>query len=136
METTEELQEFLTEAIQDDVWGQLLDRGTAWAIMRQAGQLPQDAPPLGKTIDTDLAEYGFSVLRAALALKEAAGPAEISQRAFEKAAVAFECLVRNGPPEAVERGFYRVIAGAAYHLAGYSAIASRARLSKIILEKA
>jgi len=58
-----------------------------------------------------------------LALKEAAGPSGISQRAFEKAAVAFECLVRNGPSEAVERGFYRVIAGAAYHLAGYSAIA-------------
>lgn len=95
----------------------------AWAIMRQEGQLPQDAPPLGDTIDTDLAEYGFSVLRATLALKEAAGPAELSQQAFEKAAVAFESLVRNGSPLDVERGFYRVIAGAAYHLAGYSAIA-------------
>ena len=64
METIDELQEFLTEAIRDGVWGQLLDRGTAWSIMRQEGQLPQDAPSLGETIDTDLAEYGFSVLRA------------------------------------------------------------------------
>lgn len=123
METIDELQDFLTEAIRDDVWGRLLDRGTAWAIMRQESQLPQDAPHLGDTIDTDLAEYGFSVLRAALALKEAAGPAELSESAFEKAAVAFESLVRNGSSEDIERGFYRVIAGAAYHLAGYSAIA-------------
>jgi hypothetical protein len=123
LETIEELQKFLTEATRDGVWGHLLDRGTAWAIMRQAGQLPQDAPPLGKTIETDLAEYGFSVLRSALALKEAKGQDEITQRAFEKAAAAFESLVRNSSPDAVERGFYRVIAGAAYHLAGYSAIA-------------
>ena len=123
METIEELQGFLAEATRDDVWGQLLDRGTAWAIMREEGELPGDAPPLGETIDTDLAEYGFSVLRAALALREGGGPAEVSQHAFGKAANAFESLVRNGSPEAVERGFYRVIAGAAYHLAGYSAIA-------------
>lgn len=123
METIEELQGYLAQATQQGVWDRLLDRGTAWAIMRQAGKLPEDAPPLGATIATDLAEYGFSVLRAALALKEAGGPADVSQRAFEKAANAFESLVRNGSPEAVERGFYRVIAGAAYHLAGYSAIA-------------
>jgi hypothetical protein len=91
--------------------------------MRQQGELPFDAPPLGKTIETDLAEYGFSILRAALALKEVGGRIDITQRAFEKAANAFESLVRNGSPEAVDRGFYRVIAAAAYHLAGYSAIA-------------
>jgi len=123
LETIDELQAFLAGATQDGVWGRLLDRGAAWAIMRQDGELPGDAPPFGDMIDTDLAEYGFSVLRAALALKEAGGPTDIAQRAFEKAANAFEALVRNGSPEAVERDFYRVIAGAAYHLAGYSAIA-------------
>lgn len=123
METVEELESFLAGATQDDVWSRLLYRGAAWAIMRQEGVLPSDAPPLGETIETDLAEYGFSVLRAALALREGGGNAAVTQRAFEKAANAFEALVRNGSPEAVERGFYRVIAGAAYHLAGYSAIA-------------
>ena len=123
LETIEELQTYLEEATRDGVWGQLLDRGTAWAIMRKAGHLPEEAPPLGATIETDLSEYGFSVLRAALALREAGGSVQISQRAFEKAAEAFESLVRNGPPDAEERGFYRTIAGAAYHLAGYSAIA-------------
>jgi hypothetical protein len=123
LETIEELEGFLAAATQDGVRGQLLDRGTAWGIMRQQGELPFDAPPLGETIETDLAEYGFSVLRAALALKEAGGGIDITQRAFERAANAFESLVRNGSPEAVDRGFYRVIGAAAYHLAGYSAIA-------------
>jgi hypothetical protein len=123
LETVEELESFLAGATRDGVWGQLLDRGTAWAIMRQEGVLPPDAPAFGETLETDLAEYGFSVLRAALALREAGGNIAVVQRAFEKAANAFEALVRNGSPKTVERGFYRVISGAAYHLAGYSAIA-------------
>jgi hypothetical protein len=123
LETIEELQGFLAEATREGVWGQLLDRGTAWSIMRHDGRLSDEAPAFGTTIETDLAEFGFSVLRAALALRELSGPVEVSQRAFERAANAFESLVRNGSPEALERGFFRVIAGAAYHLAGYSAIA-------------
>ncbi len=123
METSDELQAFLTRATQDGVWGRLLDRGAAWSIMRQAGVLPEDAPPLGEQIDIDLAEHGFSILRAALSLRELDGTSALCQRAFERAGNAFESLVRNGAPEAEERGFYRTIAGAAYHLAGYSAIA-------------
>lgn len=123
METSDELQVFLTKATQDGVWGRLLDRGAAWSIMRQAGVLPEDAPPLGEQIDIDLAEHGFSILRAALSLRELDATSALCQRAFERAGNAFESLVRNGAPEAEERGFYRTIAGAAYHLAGYSAIA-------------
>jgi len=123
LETSDELQAFLTKATQDGVWGRLLDRGAAWSIMRQAGVLPEDAPPLGEQIDIDLAEHGFSILRAALSLRELDGTPALCQRAFERAGNAFESLVRNGAPEAEERGFYRTIAGAAYHLAGYSAIA-------------
>jgi hypothetical protein len=123
LETSDELQAFLTKATQEGVWGRLLDRGAAWSIMRQAGVLPEDAPPLGEQIDIDLAEHGFSILRAALSLRELDGTSVLCQRAFERAGNAFESLVRNGAPEAEERGFYRTIAGAAYHLAGYSAIA-------------
>src|SRR5712691_13457019 len=107
----------------DGVRGQLLDRGTAWSLIREDGELPADAPPLGAAIETDLAEYGFSVLRAALALRERSESTEGTRRGFERAARAFESLVQNGSPEDFERGFHRVIAGAAYHLAGYSAIA-------------
>ena len=85
MEASDELQAFLTKATQDGVWGRLLDRGAAWSIMRQAGVLPEDAPPLGEQIDIDLAEHGFSILRAALSLRELDGTSALCQRAFERA---------------------------------------------------
>lgn len=123
METVEELEQFLGEVAADGVRGQLLNRGTAWALIRQDGVLPDDAPPLGAAIETDLAEYGFSLLRAALALRERSGSDESSRRGFERAARAFESLVQNDAPDSIDNGFFRVIAAAAYHLANYSAIA-------------
>lgn len=123
METTDELTAFLADATQDDVWGGLLRRGTAWSIIRRDGIMPDDAPPLGRTIETDLAEYGFAVLRAALALRERGGEGEIASRGFRYAANAFEALIRNGDPDFSLRRFHRTMAAGAYHLAGYSAIA-------------
>lgn len=123
METPDELIAFIVDATQDGVWGGLLKRGAAWSIIRREGSLPADAPALGRTIETDLAEYGFALLRAALALKERAGESEIGRKGFEFAANAFEALVRNGAPDSATRSFYRTVAAAAYHLAGFSAIA-------------
>jgi hypothetical protein len=91
--------------------------------MRSGGVLPDNAPPLGATIDTDLAEHGFALLRAALALREKDGPSELASKGFERAANAFEALIRNADPQAEDRGFRRTIAAAAYHLAGFSAVA-------------
>jgi hypothetical protein len=91
--------------------------------MRSNGVLPDGAPPLGSTIETDLAEHGFALLRAALALRESEGPSELASKGFERAARAFEALVRNGDPTAEDRGFKRTIAATAYHLAGFSAVA-------------
>ena len=93
MEASDELQAFLTKATQDGVWGRLLDRGAAWSIMRQAGVLPEDAPPLGEQIDIDLAEHGFSTLRAALSLRELDGTSALCQRAFERAGNAFQGFI-------------------------------------------
>lgn len=91
--------------------------------MRSQGVLPSDAPPLGKTIETDLAEHGFAVLRAAMALRKHEGTSNLTNKAFEQAGKAFEALVRNADPEIPDRGFRRTIAAAAYHLAGFSAVA-------------
>jgi hypothetical protein len=91
--------------------------------MRHDGVLPPDAPTFSETIDTDLEEYGLSLLRASLALREAGGDAALARRGFLRAGNAFESIVQNGPPEAVGRGFFRVIGAASYHLAGYSALA-------------
>ena len=123
METIDELQTFLRAATEENIRGQLLSRGEARAIIRRAGQLPDDAPAFGETLDTDLSEYGLSVLRASLALREHEGETGIWRVGFLKAGGAFEALVRNGSPLTPERGFWRVMGGASYHLAGYSAIA-------------
>ena len=123
METTEELTAFLTTATAEGILGRLLYRGAAWSLMRESGVLPPNAPPLGASIDTDLAEHGFAVLRGAMALRAQAGASDLTGKAFERAANAFEALVRNGDPEAADRGFRRTIAAAAYHLAGFSAVA-------------
>lgn len=123
METPDELTAFLTAATVDGVLGRLLYRGAAWSLMREAGVLPQNAPALGATIETDLAEHGFALLRGAMALRTQAGASELTNKAFERAANAFEALVRNGDPEVPDRGFRRTIAAAAYHLAGFSAVA-------------
>ena len=73
METLDELTAFVTDAARDGVRGRLQARGEARAIIRQNGILPDDAPAFGDTIDTDLAEYGLSLLRASLALRELGG---------------------------------------------------------------
>jgi hypothetical protein len=86
LETIEELETFLGDVTADGARGQLLNRGAAWSLFRQDGVLPDDAPPLGIGIETDLAEYGFSVLRAALSLREKGGASDTTRRAFERAA--------------------------------------------------
>jgi hypothetical protein len=123
LETVEELQALLDEVAADGARGQLLERGAAWSLFRQDGVLPEDAPPLGDGIETDLAEYGFSLLRAALSLREQTGSSDTTRRAFERAARSFEALTTNDHPESPENGFFRVLAAASYHLASYSAIA-------------
>ncbi len=123
METIDELTAFLTSATVDGILGRLLYRGAAWSLMRADGVLPAGAPPLGATIETDLAEHGFALLRGALALRTQAGASELTNKAFERAANAFEALVRNGDPASLDRGFRRTIAAAAYHLSGFSAVA-------------
>lgn len=123
METLDELTGFLAETTADGFRGRLQARGEARAIIRQDGVLPDDAPAFGETIDTDLTEYGFSLLRASLALREAEGNPVIWQRGFVRAGNAFEALVQNGSPESVNRGFFRIIGAASYHLASYSALA-------------
>lgn len=123
METIDELTTFLRAATVDGILGRLLYRGATWSLMREQGVLPPNAPPLGATIETDLAEHGFALLRGAMALRAQAGDSELTSKAFERAANAFEALVRNGDPEAPDRGFRRTIAAAAYHLADFSAVA-------------
>jgi hypothetical protein len=123
LETIEELEVFLAELTVDGFRSRLKARGEARSIIMHEGTLPEDAPIFAESIETDLTEYGFSLLRAALALKEANGNVEIWRKGFTQAGNIFESLVQNGSPEGLERGFYRVIGAASYHLGNYSALA-------------
>lgn len=123
LETVEELANFLRDAVDPAVRDRLLARGGAWSLMREDGVLPDGAPRFSRTIAVDLAEYGFSVLRAALAIREAGEERALALTGFDRAASAFEALVRNGDPASDERGFHRTVAACCYHLASYSAIA-------------
>ncbi|MFB9151673.1 DEAD/DEAH box helicase [Roseovarius ramblicola] len=123
METTEELQEFIGAIGQPNIRGRLLARGEARAIIRRNGQLPEGAPAFAASLETDLSEYGFSLLRASLALRERReGDATVWREGFLTAGNVFEALVRNGSPTMPQRGFLRVMGAASYHLAGYAAM--------------
>jgi len=122
LETIEELTSFLQRAGEDRVRGRLQARGEARALIRQDGVLPEGAPAFAASIDTDLAELGFSLLRASLALREAGGDGATWRRGFARAGNGFEALVQNGAPDDLARGFHRIMGAAAYHLAGYSAL--------------
>jgi replicative superfamily II helicase len=123
LETIDELTVFLTQTAADGARGRLQARGEARAIIRRDGVLPDDAPAFGNTIDTDLAEYALSLLRASMALRESQGDPEVWRKGFARAGNAFEALVQNGAAEDVNRGFFRIAGAAAYHLASYSALA-------------
>jgi hypothetical protein len=123
LETLEELRGFLAATSPQGVRGRLLPIGEARATIRRAGELPDDAPAFRAGLDSDLKDYGFSVLRAALAYREANGDSEVWRLGFYRAGEALDALVRNGSPDSPERGFLRVMGAASFHLAGYSAMA-------------
>ena len=123
METVEELVDFLERALDGRARGRVVDTGEAWSIVRRAGVIPDDAPDFRQTLDADLAEYGFALLDAGLALNTLERGHALARRAFETSGRTFENLVRNGDPDDPQRGFHRVMAAAAYHLGSYAAIA-------------
>jgi hypothetical protein len=92
-------------------------------MVRRNGQMPADAQPVAANIDADLADYGFAILDAALELRAQNRTHQQAIDAFRMAGRVFEALVKNGDSERDTRGFYRVIAAASHHLAGYSAVA-------------
>lgn len=123
MRSIEEIEAFLNQALRTDARQRLLDRGQARAMVRRKGALPEGAQPFATSLDADLAEYGFAVLDAALELRQLDRSHALVRPSFRTAGKVFEALVKHGDPVRDDRGFYRVIAGAAHHLAGYAAVA-------------
>ncbi|UAY53206.1 DEAD/DEAH box helicase [Ferruginibacter albus] len=124
LETLNDIEAFLNKVLDDPKRANLQSRAVAWSSMRNNGKLNDDAPAaLIHEIETDLAEHGFSLLRASLACKELGGNSEIFRIGFERAGNCFEALTSNSGNEFIEGDFYRIIAACCYHIASYSAIA-------------
>ncbi|MXY69900.1 MAG: DEAD/DEAH box helicase [Acidobacteriia bacterium] len=123
METVEEITNLLERALSGSAQKRFVDSGEAWSIMRRDGALPVDAPRFGRTLDADLAEYGFALLDAGLALNALERGHSLARKAFVTSGRVFESLVRNGDPADPQRGFLRVMAAASYHLGSFAAMA-------------
>lgn len=123
METIDDLVQFLERSLVGGARGRVVDTGEAWSIMKRDGVLPENAPRFRETLDADLAEYGFTLLDAGLALNSLNRGHNVARRAFVTSGRTLENLVRNGNPEDPRRGFYRVMAAAAHHLGSNAAIA-------------
>lgn len=115
--TAERLANLLSPGVREN----LIPRGLARELIWQNGKLPFGAPNFAAQLSDDLLDYGYTLLRQALVLYEASEQVALARTAFERAAEAIEAVVRNGDPADLERGFHKLVAACAYHLARFAA---------------
>ena len=120
MATIEEKQARIRQAIAPGFRNRLLARGHARSIIWHDGELPDDAPQFSASLSYDLLSYAYALISDGLEVLEHDAESQLARSAFMHAGWAIESAVIDGPVNEV-RDFHRVIAGAAYHLAGYSA---------------
>ncbi len=120
-ESAESLVARIANATQPGFRFRLVARGLARGMIWTDGQLPPDSPQFVPTLSGDLLSYGLSLIGAGLRLRLLAPGHPAIARAFERGGEAIEAVVRNGDPAWPERGFYTMIAAAAYHLGRFSA---------------
>lgn len=117
----EEVQELVAGAIEPGYRGRLLARGQARAMIWRDGVLPDGSPAFIPTLSYDLLSYGNSLLLLGIRLREEGGDEVLMRSAFERAGEAIEAVVSKGSPDDPRRGFFRLLAAAAFHLARLSA---------------
>lgn len=122
MERLSKFEKQITEMLDRQFRGRLLERGLARSMIWQDGELPEGAPHFSDSLSYNLLSYGFGLLSLAIQYKELNGKDRVLlNRAFERAGDAVTYVIDNGDPENYEKGFHRIIASASYHLAYYSA---------------
>jgi hypothetical protein len=119
-ESTEELQRRLQLAVAPGFRERLLDKGLARGLIWRDGQLPADAPAFPESLTEDLLDYAHTVVALALRLRTRETNAPALERAFLVAGEAIEAAVHRGD-SGRDRGFHRVSASVAFHLARYAA---------------
>lgn len=110
----------IEEALDTAFRGSLLARGQARSMIWRKGVLPDDAPEFSPNLSYDLLSYGFALITQGLQLLDLGEKSEAARMAFENAASAIESATMNAAVSP-ETDFHRLIAGAAFHLGGYSA---------------
>src|SRR5262245_13539004 len=117
----EEVAARIDQATRAGFRGRLAARGLARNLIWSAGVLPPGSPNFDPRLSADLIAYGLALFDLGLQIRvQDRNHASIS-RAFERAGEAIESVVRDGDPTWNERGFYTVVAAAAYHLGHFSA---------------
>ena len=119
-ESMADLQRRLEVAVAPGFRERLLDKGLARGLIWRDGELPADAPPFPTSLTEDLLDYAHTVMAMSVRLRAREVASPILERAFLVAGEAIEAAVHrggNGP----DRGFHRVSAAVAFHLARYSA---------------
>ena len=118
-----QLADTLTDAVAPAFRGRLLDRGIARSLIWREGQLPEGSPAFASSLTEDLLDYAYTILSMALELRSAVRDHETAKAAFLVAGEAIQAAVQRGDDSLADRGFHRVSAAVAFHLAGYSAMA-------------
>jgi hypothetical protein len=119
-EPTDELIARLQIAIAPGARDRLLDRGLARGLIWRDGALPEGAPQFSETLSDDLLDYGHTIMAMALRLRSSSPMEPLLERAFLVAGEAIEAAVHRGQTR-IDRGFHRVTAAVAFHLARYAA---------------
>lgn len=116
----EAVAELIRESTASGFRNDLLAKGQARSMIWRDGALPDDAPPFSPLLSYDLLSYAYALMTQGLRLLDGEAEHDAARLAFESAASAIEAAITRGPT-AVERDFHRLVAGACYHLARYSA---------------
>lgn len=115
--------ETLKQAVAPGFRGRLLDRGIARGLIWSGGKLPEGAPDFADSLTEDLLDYAYAVMSIALQVRSEDRNDETAKAAFLAAGEAIQAVVHRGDDQLPDRGFHRINAGIAFHLAGYSAMA-------------
>lgn len=119
--TLEQIVARIDEATRPGFRGRLAARGLARNLIWSDGVLPAGSPDFHPRLSADLIAYGLGLFELGLQIRGVDRAHPSVSRAFERAGEAIESVVRDGDPDWNERGFYTVVAAAAYHLGHFSA---------------
>ena len=121
LESIQELRQRIATSTVPGFRERLLDRGLARGLIWRDGVLPAGAPQFAESLTEDLLDYAHMVLALALRLRALSPQSEELNRAFVVAGEAIQAAVHRGGTTQTDRGFNRVSAAVAFHLARYAA---------------